>query len=394
MKSISSLFLIPVLFFISCSSGEEKFTSTLIDQNATSETIALYNNLKNTSKDYVLYGHQDDLAYGHSWWAEEGRSDVKESTGSYPSVYGWDIGDLEKDSAEANLDGVNFEQMKGWIKDGYSRGGVITISWHMNHPETGKGSWEDLSEPTNILPGQTNHELFREWLDSFAAFAQELKGDNGEAIPIIFRPFHEHNGDWFWWGKGNITEAEYIELWRFTVEYLRDEKGVHNLIWAFSPDRSRMDINNFKQDYFYGYPGDDYVDIIGLDNYWDLGHPSNQTPKEEQKEAFIKSLTELVQVADSLNKIAALTESGYEGIPNEKWWTEVLGASINANNYTKRIAWVLTWRNANQERSGKGDHFYASPPNHKSAPDMKVFRNLELFMFEDELPDMYTFPKQ
>ena len=72
----------------------------------------------------------------------------------------------------------------------------------------------------------------------------------------------------------------------------------------------------------------------------------------------------------------------------------MLGANINANSYTKRIAWVLTWRNANQERSGKGDHFYASPPNHKSAPDMKKFRDMELFMFEDELPDMYTLPKQ
>lgn len=48
----------------------------------------------------------------------------------------------------------------------------------------------------------------------------------GELIPVIFRPYHEHNGDWFWWGKGVNSEEDYIKLWQFTVEYLRDEKDV------------------------------------------------------------------------------------------------------------------------------------------------------------------------
>lgn len=387
------LLLMPLVLLLACQSPSTHTTSNsspeLVDKQATPETVALYQNLKEVAQTQVLYGHQDDLAYGSEWWAEPGRSDVKETTGSYPAVYGWDIGDIVQKNVEVNLDGVNFEQMKNWIKEGYERGGLITISWHMNHPVTGGNSWDKTPGVSAVLPGAEQHEEFKSWLDIFAQFAKDLKGSKGEAIPVIFRPYHEHNGNWFWWGKGIASEEEYMALWKFTVDYLRDEKAVHNLLYAFSPDRSRLDINKFKEDYFYGYPGDKYVDIIGLDNYWDVGHPANNATEQEKQESLVKSLTHLVQIADSLGKIAALTETGAEGVPDEKWWTEVLGAGINANEYTRRIAWVLTWRNANTERFGQGDHFFASPPGHKSAPDMKAFRDMELFLFEGELPNMY-----
>lgn len=63
-----------------------------------------------------------------------------------------------------------------------------------------------------------------------------LRTDAGEYVPVLFRPFHEHTGNGFWWGKGNCTAEEYIALWRFTLEYLRDTKGVHNLLYVYSPD--------------------------------------------------------------------------------------------------------------------------------------------------------------
>lgn len=387
---MKKLVIISLIYVFGCDNiAQEAINSELpIDKNATSETIALYNNLKELAQTKVLFGHQDDLAYGHTWWAESGRSDVKESTGSYPAIYGWDLGDIVQEK-ETNLDDVNFEQMKGWIKEGYSRGGVITISWHMNHPVIEGNSWEKVSGVNEVLPGNERHEEFKRWLDKFTVFIQDLEGENGEAIPVIFRPYHEHNGDWFWWGKGIANEADYIALWRFTVEYLRDEKQLHNLLYAFSPDRSRLDINNFIDSYFYAYPGDEYVDIIGLDNYWDVGHPANSATDQEKREGLVQSLTGIVQIADSLNKIPALTETGANGIPNHKWWTEVLAAGITANEFTKRIAFVHTWRNANVDQYGPGDHFFASHPDHKSAPDMKAFRDMELFVFEDELPNMY-----
>ena len=383
-----------ILLMVGCitsgcdSPNEEKRPGDLpLDANATVETVALYQNLKALSGSGTLFGHQDDLAYGYSWWGEPGRSDVMEASGSYPAVYGWDLGNIVE--KQDNLDGINFEKMRGWIEEGYRRGGVITLSWHMLNPVTGGNSWDTVPTIAQILPGAEAHETYKNWLDIFAEFASTLKGEGRELIPVIFRPFHEHNGDWFWWGKGLNSEEDYIALWRFTVEYLRDEKEVHNLLWAFSPDRSRTGIETFKEDYFYGYPGDEYVDIIGLDNYWDVGHPANDTDPATQQEQFIRSLAYTAQIADSLGKIAVLSETGEEALPDPGIWTEKYLSALRANEWTRQIVYMLVWRNANFERENR-DHFYAPYDGHESQQNFIQFKETEFILFEDELPDMYT----
>lgn len=377
MKSLFALLL--VAFACSAPPKEQAATIDLpIDKGATTETVALFNNLKELAKTKVLYGHQDDLAYGYSWWAEPNRSDVKEVTGSYPAMYGWDVGDIRQTEKSTNLDNIQWENMKIWIKEGYERGGINTISWHMNHPVTDGSTWDKTPAVAAIIPGGTHHEKFKVWLDIFATFTQELKGDDGELIPIIFRPYHEHTGSWFWWGEEQTSVEEYITLWRFTVEYLRDEKGVHNLLWVYSPDnQAGREFDN----YLTKYPGDDYVDILGMDDYGSL---NDRNPAE-----FSNELAWLVEEAEHRNKIAALSETGVEAIPNATWWSDQLAPSFESNPVAKGVAYVLTWRNANYEREQR-DHFYASHPAHESAPNMKKFRDHELFVFEDELPDMYS----
>ena len=86
-------------------------------------------------------------------------------------------------------------------------------------------------------------------------------------VPIVFRPYHEFDGDWFWWGKSHCTREDFISLWRFTVSYLRDSLDVHNFIYAFSPDNKF----NSEAEYLSRYPGDGYVDLVGVDNYGDFG---------------------------------------------------------------------------------------------------------------------------
>ena len=185
-----------------------------------------------------------------------------------------------------------------------------------------------------------------------------------------------------------IPKEDFIELWRFTVEYLRDEKNVHNLIWAFSPDRSRTDIDNFKSDYFYGYPGDEYVDIIGLDNYWDVGHEANDTPPDIQQKHFVRSLTMTAEIAREKNKIAALTETGLEAIPDADFWTDKMLAALDANDKTREMTWVLVWRNATKHIENR-EHFYAPYPGQKSAEDFIKFYESDHILLADELPDMY-----
>jgi mannan endo-1,4-beta-mannosidase len=285
------------------------------------------------------------------------------------------------------LDSARWAQNVGYVKEGLSRGGLITYAWHMRNPVTNRSFYDTTRAVHTILPGGENHETYKETLDQVAAYFKEF-----DPMPIIFRPFHEHNGDWFWWGKGLAGEDEYIALWRFTVQYLRDEKEVHNILWAFSPDRSRMDIKHFKRDYFYAYPGDEFVDIIGYDNYWDVGHPANNNPPDVQAKDFVHGLSMLAQIADSLAKIPALTETGLEAIPDSLFWTQTLLKALLANEWTRKITYLQVWRNATFERERR-DHYYAPFPGQASAADFIKFKESEYILFEDELPDMYSIPK-
>src|SRR4029078_403939 len=109
------------------SSGQVAHNEMPADKKATRETTALYRNLKKLLSEGIMFGHQDDLAYGVGWKYEPGRSDIKDVTGDYPAVYGFEFGGLEVDKP-VNLDSVPFDKMKSFIRDAYDRGGVITLS--------------------------------------------------------------------------------------------------------------------------------------------------------------------------------------------------------------------------------------------------------------------------
>ena len=386
MKVYSSvaMLLLTLLVVSGCGASRPAATpggaATLVDPHATDETRALFVNLKEVARDHILFGHQDALAYGVTWKREAGRSDVRDVTGSHPAVYGWELGDLENGVA-ANLDGVNFEDMKRWIRQGYKRGGVISISWHMDNPASGGSSWDTTRAVYTILPGGEHHAKYRAWLDRFADFAGDLKVGPftwlgfGERVPIIFRPFHEHTGSWFWWGGKNVRPDEYKALWRFTVEYLRDEKGLHNLLYAYSTDVFSSD-----EQYFAFYPGDEYVDVLGFDDYHSLR-------REETVSEFVERARRVVEYADERGKIPAFTETGAEGVPDERWWTDRLLQAIKSDPVARRLAWVLVWRNANE--ADNPGHHYAPYAGHPSAPNFVEFYNDPFVLFEDELPDLY-----
>lgn len=354
------------------------FSQDPIDKKATKKTKALYVNLKHLAERGIMFGHQEDQAYGIQWSAVKGRSDVKEICGAYPAVHGWDVG---KEGEERNLDGVLYHDMKKWIKDSFKRGGVNTISWHADNPVSGGNTWDTTRAVIHILPGGKDHQKYVERLDKVAAFLHSCKVGFTK-VPIIFRPFHEHNGNWFWWGKGHCTEEEYIALWRFTISYLRDQKNLHHVLYAFSPDRSRMDINVGASSYLYGYPGDDYVDVLGFDNYMDVGILWNTKPLEQQQKDLILGLGIVSQLAIEKNKVAAFTETGLEGVTLPTWYTQMILQPLKSNNQIK-LAYMMVWRNANEK------HHYAPYPGHPAVPDFIQFYKDEYTFFENDIPNLY-----
>lgn len=364
MRSVCLLVII--LLVTACATAQD----FPVDKRATKETVNLYKNLKKLLNKGIMFGHQDDLAYGFGWKYEQGRSDIKDVTGDYPAVYGWELGRLEIDTP-VNLDSVPFDKMKQFIKDAYQRGGVITISWHLNNPLTGKSAWDKAPEGSvaAALPGGEKNELYKSWLDKIAAFMQSLKGKNGELIPVIFRPFHELNGSWFWWGGKNCTPEEIKQLYRFTETYLRDVKNVHNLLYAFNTDRFAN-----REEYLERYPGDEYVDVIGFDIY----------QRGADNEKFIseadRSLTTLEAIAKEKNKIPALTEFGYGTVPDNTWWTNSLTKALNNHH----ISYALAWRNAGQKPGGETE-FYVPYKVHGSAADFVKFYNQPNMIFQKKV---------
>lgn len=339
------------------------------DAKATKETKNLYNNLQAFLGKGILFGHQDDMAYGVNWKYENGRSDVKDLTGEFPGIFGWELGRLEI-NAPVNLDSVPFDKMRSYICKAYDNGAVITISWHLNNPLTGKSAWDPSPPNTiqSILPGGEKNELYKTWLDKVTAFLQSLKGKNGEFVPVIFRPFHELNGSWFWWGGKNCKPEELIQLWRFTVSYLRDKKNIHHLLYAYNTDRFSS-----EQEYLERYPGNEWVDIIGFDIYQKGDILSNDKFMEE----LDKALSMLEKIALEKNKIPALTEFGFNTVPDAKWWTNVFYKVIEKHS----IAFALAWRNAGKKSKDETE-FYVPYQGQLSAEDFKVFCRLPKIFLE------------
>jgi mannan endo-1,4-beta-mannosidase len=346
--------------------------TTQVNPKSNKETKNLYRNLKSLPNGHFLFGHQDDLAYGVGWKYEFGRSDVKDCTGAYPAVFGWDVGGLEQDSPK-NIDGIPFDYMKKLIIKGYKEGGLNTISWHMDNPASKKHAWDTTYAVYTIIPGGIHHKWYKDRLDKFADFVDDLKVGFifKRKIPILFRPFHEHTGKWFWWGKGNCTAEEYKTLFIFTYNYLVKEKKMNNLLFAYSPD-----IFETKEQYLEYYPGDDYVDLLGLDDYHDVG-------LHGKIGELTRRLVMLGEIARSKGKPYAITESGFEAIPQADWWTEKLLKGIMANEISRGISYVLVWRNDNPK------HHYAPYKGHVSEADFIKFKALPNVLFCGEAGKLY-----
>ena len=364
-----------LLLMISCFTSFSQH-AVLTDIHATPETKALYYNLHKLSRQHILFGHQHATEYGHGWRGDKNRSDVKSVTGSHPAVIGVDFSGLSGQPADM----IEREKklLRKNIEDTYNRGGVTTVSWHFSNPISGGGFyWKDsvsLPAVKYIIPGGSQHEKYKTILQTIGSFAKSLKGKDGKAVPMIFRPYHEFDGDWFWWGRSHCTTEDFTSLWKFTVSYLRDSLAVHNFIYAFSPDNKF----NTQEQFLERYPGDKWVDMLGMDNYGDWGRDGFYDIA-----AGVKKLQIVSGYAIKANKLAAFTETGLESIPKANWWTDILLKSLK--DAKLRLAYVLVWRNDVSSPT----HYYAPFPGHLSVPDFIKFYKDPYTLFEKDLPALY-----
>ena len=105
----------------------------------------------------------------------------------------------------------------------------------------------------------------------------------------MFRPFHEATGSWFWWGAAFCDAETYKSVYKYTVEYLRDKKEVHNFLYLYGPGSEAVS----EEEYGIRYPGDEYVDVIGFDMY-------DMDPVDDKEEVWFGNLRKQLEIVQIL----------------------------------------------------------------------------------------------
>ena len=384
MKKQFFLTVVSLLLFAQCSNGCDSAGGTsdpepdvlsMVDPAATAETRALYANLWQIQKMGTMFGHHDYAAYGVGWRDIPGKSDVKDVCGDYPAVFSTDLSGVEQER-EKNVNDIPVSRLIELIREVHARGGVVMMNWHQENPKTGGLSTDNTPCVGDILTeGSELNVKYKEWLDNIADFFLNLTDEQGRQIPILFRPLHEHTQVWSWWGSSATTEEEFVAFWRFIVTYLRDTRGVHNLIYVISPQMDENYASGTTQRLQYRWPGDEYVDYVGMDCY----HYTNTT-------AFNNNLFYLSQLCRKIRKPGGVTECGIEKGRTPGYWTEQILAPLSEPGVF--CGMICMWRNESTT------HAHGPYPGDPSADDfVKMYKQGKSLFFESRLPDMYTMPE-
>ncbi|GAB3937838.1 glycosyl hydrolase [Mucilaginibacter myungsuensis] len=225
------------MFAIDHSYGQARLS--LSNKNASAEAKAVYAYLQD------MYGKKMLAGQMTSNWGFDELKYVLDSTGKLPAIRGLDFVDSAKNNNEVKF-------AKAWWK----QGGIPTIMWHWGAPAIGSGyenSKKEIDIDKIFQQGTPEHTAFWKELKEKAQLLKKLKRAK---VPVLWRPFHELNGNWFWWGKQGPDRFK--RLWITMYNYYVHDQHLDNLIWV----HCYMD----KPDAAW-YPGREYVDIAGPDTY-------------------------------------------------------------------------------------------------------------------------------
>jgi mannan endo-1,4-beta-mannosidase len=236
-----------------------------VNPNATAEARALLKTICAVSGKYILSG-QHNFPYHLSRHSDK----LAASVAKYPMIWGSDFGftgGTDQDSIEGR------DAMIEEAKRQYAAGSIITLMWHAVRP----------TEDEPVLPGAgwrgsvqaklTNDQwaalttpgtdLNRRWLAQLDKVAGYLKRLQEAKIPVLWRPYHENNGSWFWWG-GRKGPDGFQALYRMTFDRLVNYHRLDNLIWVWNTNSPN---GKNAGPYYEYYPGPEYVDILATDIY-------------------------------------------------------------------------------------------------------------------------------
>lgn len=320
--------------------------SSPIDSNPSESLTALYNKLT-TGKTKIRFG-----SYYEPNGLNGSLTEAYKITGYIPSffeyrangttIYGGTVGQPWA-SPDTNL-----------AKNYYDAGAVISVMWPTpNFSSTcigncGPGVADSSQNLTGspcaaILSGSsdtTARANYLSALDALATWATDPSKMNGRAF--IFRPFHEADGNWTWWSSNtsnSCTDSEYKQLWQEMVVYLRDTKGVHNILYAYSPEviRTYTTYDGSR------YPGDNYVDIFGIDLYSN-SDDLTATGCQYYDCDVLTRYREAASKAKSHGKIFGITEgmrtiSTHAKYDYWSWWINQLVEDVSI----KSVAYINTW---------------------------------------------------
>lgn len=345
---------------------ELKSSNALCDPKATKEAQSLMTYLSSVYGKGMISGQQE--FYGVS--RDDEFNFIEDLSGELPAIRGFDFGDTCP--LYAWDDGAT-DRMIDWVNN---KGGIATASWHINVPTTMANytvgstvAWDQTtySEKTDfvtanvMVEGTKEYEFFLLAVDNLAT---QLKKAQDANVPILFRPFHEAEGNggadgsgsWFWWSKEGADV--YVELYQYLYKLLTEEYGLHNLIWEFNS-------YTYSDESKYFYPGDNYVDLVGYDKYnaknWNTGEIA---PNES---AISGIFYDLVNMYDN-NKMIAMMEN--DTVPSLE------------NIQTEHAYWLyfMPWY---------GEHLMDT--NYNNPDTLKEIYQSEWVITLDELPDdLYT----
>ena len=256
-------------------------------QSEKARIIKYLKDVGNSSERKVLSGQNS----GHLWDIVSNNnyyiSALGAKTGQYPAVMSVDYGMFTHIWDEKNPEIDDLSSVRKYIEEQWRSGGLVSLSFHPGNPQTGGDAWDkDFDQFYELIEPGTAVNL--KWMKLLKTVADELEVLKSKGIVVLWRPLHEMNGNWFWWGPYHEASSDapaqwhdstaYTNMWKHMYNYFTKERKLDNLIWVYSPnacDHRALDAGLMK-DATYFYPGNDYVDVVGLDWYTDQPKATDQ----------------------------------------------------------------------------------------------------------------------